>query len=366
MSRAGCRALAIGSLLAAALACQREPPPPAAQPPAAETREGGTAVVADPGPSTGAGFLGEPEAALLARLAHGEIARVKKGGGGRSLAFKLGLRDGTEGYFKPEQSFSGTIWFAELVAHHLDRALQIGHVPPVVARKLPWSVLAGAAGDDPRIPELTRGEDGQLRGALIAWLAAPLVPARTPPGWENWIRVEPFPRFGVTPFQRAAQHGVALRDARERAQQGQGAALYYESTPQPDRPELAAELSDLLLLDFLTLNIDRWGGGNGNVLTLGPIGPLVYLDNAAGFSRGPHRRSLMDGRFYPCQRFRKRTIGALERLDVAAFGAQLARDPLGPFLDAYLLAGLAERRAAVLAHVAELRARLGDSAVLAF
>jgi hypothetical protein len=120
------------------------------------------------------------------------------------------------------------------------------------------------------------------------------------------------------------------------------------------------------VLDFLTLNIDRWGGNNGNVLTLGPGGPLVLLDNAAGFSRGPHRRSLMDGRFFPCQRFRKRTIEALQRLDVTAFGEALARDPLGPFLDAYLLAGLAERRAVVLAHVAALRSRFGDAATLAF
>jgi hypothetical protein len=74
----------------------------------------------------------------------------------------------------------------------------------------------------------------------------------------------------------------------------------------------------------------------------------------------------MDGRFFPCQRFRKRTIEALERFDVAAFGAALARDPLGPFLDAYLLAGLAERRTAVLAHIAHLRARFGDAATLAF
>jgi hypothetical protein len=325
-----------------------------------------TGPAAGAAPAAAPGFLGEPDAALLERLARGPLARVKKGSGGRSLAFKLTLADGTEGYFKPEQSFSGTIWFAEVVAHRLDRALSIGHVPPVVARRLPWSSLAAAAGDDERIPEVTIGGDGQVRGALIAWLSQPLVPARTPPGWENWIRVEPFPPYGVTPFQRASQHGVALREVRERAEQGLGAARYYERAPDADRPDRAAELSDMLVLDFLTNNIDRWGGGNGNVLTLGAGGPLVMLDNSAGFSRGPHRRSLMDGRFFPCQRFRKRTIDALERFDVAAFGAALARDPLGPFLDAYLLAGLAERRTAVLAHVADLRARFGDAATLAF
>jgi hypothetical protein len=114
------------------------------------------------------------------------------------------------------------------------------------------------------------------------------------------------------------------------------------------------------------MNIDRFGGDNGNVLTLGAGGPLIFLDNAAGFSEGPHRRNLPDQRFFPCQRFRKATIAALEALDVAAFGRALERDPQAPLLSARLLEGLAERRAAALAHVTELRQKHGDAAVLAW
>lgn len=311
------------------------------------------------------GFLGAPEAALRHALAHTPIARVKKGKGGRSLAFKLTLRDGHAGYYKPEQTFSGTIWFAEIVAHALDRALGIGRVPPVVSRRVPWSKLELAAGDDRRAAEIIRAQDGTVRGALIAWLDEPLVPAPTPPGWENWIRVEPFGKHAITPFQRAAEYVEQVELYKERLAEGKGMPAYYTEAPAPARADLPGALSDMLVLDFLLMNIDRFGGGNGNILTLGEGGPLIFLDNAAGLSVGPHRRSLPDQRFFPCQRFRKQTIEALERLDVAAFGARLERDPLAPLLTPSLLEGIAERRRAVLEHVAALRAQHGDAAVLA-
>lgn len=312
------------------------------------------------------GFLGAPESVVLDRLVQGSVRSIKKGKGGRSLAFKLTLDNGAAGYFKPEQTFSGTLWFAEVVAHALDRALGIGRVPPTVSRRLAWKPLAEVARDDEREREVIVDGDGQVRGALIAWLDAPLTPAVTPPGWENWVRVEPWPPFAITPFQRASEYVEALDRQRALSAEGKGGPAYYTAAPKPARDDLPGALSDMLLLDFLTMNIDRFGGGNGNVLTLGASGPLIFLDNAAGFSEGPHRRSLPDQRFFPCQRFRKATIAALEALDVAAFGRALERDPQAPLLNARLLEGLAERRSAALAHVAQLRQKHGDAAVLAW
>jgi hypothetical protein len=313
---------------------------------------------------TSSGFLGVPERALLDRLAQGQVTGIKKGTGGRSLAFKLELEDGTQGYFKPEQTFSGTLWFAEVVAHYLDRALALGRVPPVVARQLHWAPLAQAAEGDTRLREVIVQGDGSVRGALIAWLSEPLEPARTPPGWENWVRIEPLARYAITPYQRPAAYSEALQRFHARIADGQGGDEYYQQAPAPDRPERGAELSDLLLFDFLTLNIDRWGGGNGNVLLLGHAGPLIFLDNAAGFSPGPPQRGLMDDRLQLCQRFRKRTIAALQALDVGTLGRVMARDPLAPLLTDEQLDGLALRRRVVLEQVTLLRKRFGDDAVL--
>ena len=41
--------------------------------------------------------------------------------------------------------------------------------------------------------------------------------------------------------------------------------------------------TDVVVFDYLTANTDRWGGDNANVLTRGRGGPLVFLDNGAGF-----------------------------------------------------------------------------------
>jgi hypothetical protein len=65
---------------------------------------------------------------------HGQIAHVKRSYGGRSVAFKITLEDGTQGYFKPEQTVQSAQWHAEIVAYYLDRALGLGRVAPVVTR----------------------------------------------------------------------------------------------------------------------------------------------------------------------------------------------------------------------------------------
>ncbi|HEX2678561.1 MAG TPA: hypothetical protein VHM19_18040, partial [Polyangiales bacterium] len=287
--------------------------------------------------------------------------RVKKGAGGRTLAFKLTLEDGTQGYFKPEQTVSSANWYAEVAAYHLDRALGLGRVAPVTSRRVAWSALVKAAAGDKREPELIRDKQDSLRGAFIAWLPKKPTAVETPAGWENWVRIEPFARWAVSPYQSSAAYVAALRHVRELAARGAQAPGRYEVIPTPSSEDLPAALSDMLVFDFLTLNYDRWGGDNTNVLTLGAGGPLIFLDNGDAFSAGPSRRGLMDSRLAPVQKFRKRTIEALRKLDVAALGERLNADPNGPILDENAMAGLAVRRQAVLEHVAAQQQRFGDA-----
>lgn len=322
------------------------------------TAASSAAAVIDP---SRVGFFGASEVELLAKLRDGEIVTVKKGSGGRSLGFKLTFKDGTKAYFKPDQSFSGANWYAEVAAHYLDRALGLGRVAPVVSRELPWARLAGAARGDSRISEVTLrnaqpradgSPSGTVRGALVAWVDGELQPATTPPGWENWIRVEPWNAYNPSPFQRAREYYDALKQTRTEPA--------YADVPTPDRPDRAQELSDLLVFDFLTLNIDRWGGDNTNVLTIGAAGPLVFLDNGAAFAHGPPLLRLMQDRLKPLQKFRKSTIDALRALDLDRYKSQLEADPLAPILTDDDLEGLAIRRIAVLDHVAALHKLHGD------
>merc|ERR1711916_330664 len=100
-----------------------------------ETEEGPKGVSGPPVPLPNAllgedCFLGTPDQWMRERLLQRDITAIKKGSGGRSLAFKLTFADGTQGYYKPAQSFSGANWYAEVAAYQLDRALGLGRVPP--------------------------------------------------------------------------------------------------------------------------------------------------------------------------------------------------------------------------------------------
>ncbi|MBN1653020.1 MAG: hypothetical protein JXA30_04515 [Deltaproteobacteria bacterium] len=308
------------------------------------------------------GFLHQPERVILDKLINSPVVHIKDSPGGRSVAFRLKLADGTRAFYKPEQRFSAAQWYAEVVSFYLDRALGLNRVAPTVSRRLPWGKMSREAEKHPRKNEVVVAEDGTVKGALIWWLPKRLVPLETPAGWENWVRIEPWPKWKVSPCQRPKEYVDALK--KQRAARGKSLALLYFQAPEPGRPERGAELSDMMVFDFLTLNLDRWGGDNCNVLLHGPGGPLIFLDNGAGFSEGPARRNLMDERLRVVQRFRRSTVDALQRFEIRKFKDVLKRDRLAPLLNESDLKGLEIRRRAVLKRVSDLKAQFGEEAVL--
>ena len=323
------------------------------------------------------GSLFDPreDEAVLERLRTEDIVGVERGRGGRSVAFRVTLASGARAYFKPEQTFSGTHWYAEIAAFHLDRLLGLRRTAPSTGRCVAGEVLAPALEGDAHADEVVVGEDGMVRGALIAWMEERLVPLVPPVGWERALRAEPFE--GIVPFVAP----IELRRARARAigDAGTDAAMTDDApagelldaggdhdggTPW-DEDARSAELSSLVVFDFLVHNGDRWGGGYTNVRTRGPGGPLVYLDNAAGFTAGRGRITL-DSRLGFVQRFDRRLLRRVRRLEVGALEGSLASDPLAPILDEARLARFEERRAALLAHVDALVAELGEDRVMAW
>jgi len=300
-------------------------------------------------------FFDEVDAPHLDALRHGAVMDAERGRGGRSLGFKLTLADGTVGYYKPEQSFSGAHWFSEIAAYQLDRELGFGRVPPVIGRRLVWSRLRRAARGDPRIPEVTVADDGTVRGAFVWWIPGGLHALQLPDGWEHWIRLSAL--LPVTPYERPAQVRAALR------RDGSHPPHESGSRPDPDRIERPLELSDLIIFDYLTSNVDRWGGGFTNARVRDTTGDLVYLDNGAGF--WPNARlGLMDRRLHALQRFRRSTIDALEHFDLAHYRQRLASDPLAPVINESQIAGVEQRRVEVLRHVRELVERFGEESVI--
>lgn len=304
-------------------------------------------------------FLGEPDAPRISSLRSAAIAQVKKGRGGRSLAFRITLEDGTLGYFKPEQSFSAAHWYSEVAAYYLDRELGMERVPPTTGRRLHWSELKDAAGGDHRVSELDIAPDGTIRGAFIWWIPEPLKRLRMGRRWERWVRVQD--TLPITPYQRPVDY---RSDLRGRPGVREATDPTRPIAKSPDTEERPAELSDMILFDYLTQNVDRWGGNFTNVRTRGTGGPLIYLDNGAGFWLGNQRLGLMEARLKALQRFRRSTIDAVRTLDVDRLAQRLARDPLAPVLNDKQLDGLRRRRQAILEHVERLVSRFGEADVL--
>ncbi len=299
-------------------------------------------------------FLGHDEAAFLTSLRQEDVAHVQLGRGGRSLAFRVTLADGRRAYFKPEQSFSAARWYSEVAAYHLDRTLGLGRTPPVVSRRFYWPPLRRIAQDDARVSEVTV-MNNTVRGALIGWVEGPVPPLGLGRSWERWIRLDG--GMAISPYQRPSDYRGLLNDrlTPEETEMGR-----LEEQQESLSSERIAELSDLIVFDTLISNVDRWGGSFTNLRTRGHGGPLLLLDNGAGFWAGSHRLGLMDARLEALQRFRRRTIEALEVFDLEAFRDRLAADPLAPLLTDWQIEGVEVRRRAVLAHVRRMRERFGD------
>lgn len=319
---------------------------------------------ADPDPSGlrgGGQYFEIGDGDLRERLATQPVAEIKRGYGGRSVAFKITLADGTVGYYKPEQTFSAAHWYGEVAAYHLDRLLGLHRVPPCVSRRMAWLDLRRSAPSDEHFPEVTVGDDGTVRGSFSFWVPDHLVPLRGVAGWERWVRVGSTAPGAVSPFQRPRAFAEALAAIRDG-----GTAPGVPPAGPPDSPDRPAELSDLVVFDYLTGNTDRWGGENANVLTRGRRGALVFLDNGAGFPPGPARSTLLDSRLHAVQRFRRHTVEALRAMNAADLARRLRAEPLAPVLDADQLAAFDVRRDEVLAHVAQQVARYGEADVLAW
>ncbi len=309
-------------------------------------------------------FFEQADAPLLEALASKAIARIEKGRGGRSLGFRITLDGGQKGYFKAEQTFSAANWYGEVASYHLDRMLGLGRVPAVVSRSFPWARLQPAAGADARRSEIIV-RDGQVRGAFVAWVTGALRPMEHEEGWERWVRVKYWPSTAISPFQRPAVWKQEIEQVRRLGNdyRPKDERLRRRNLkPEPVRPDRPAELSDLILFDYLTRNIDRWGGENGNVLVRGDgTGPLIFLDNGAGFEPGEVRPSLMEARLHVVQRFRRRTIEAVRAFDIKRFEARLAREAVTPVLSRAQLNALETRRKALLDWVAEMENIHGEA-----
>jgi hypothetical protein len=289
--------------LASASSSPRTPRIPPAPEPAPALPQALLDALPKPLLSQHAGFEGpvdpKKDREWVARLASAPIVAIKRNTGGMGLTLRVRFADGQRAVWKPDQKKGAGSFRSEIAAWHLDRLLGFGRTAVVVGRSIGKShVLAQLDHADTAPEAMARFEaelvehDGRVQGAMIAWHDRTLANAEPPKNWE-------WPDAGVT-------------EAR------------------------IFEWSDMVAFDFLIDNTDRWSGGN--VLSLGKDGPLVFLDNAAGFSPGrAQRNEMLSSRLESVCRFRPKTEDSLTRLAEketlgSALLSSLAHDPLAPVL----------------------------------
>ena len=259
--------------------------------------------------------------------------------GHTSVVFKLKLEGGIEAAYKPRSRRGKARYRGEIAAYRLGRALGISNVPPAIPRSFPAAALRAVLGDKDSPAsklydaEVVPSDHGEVRGALIPWivglkfLALESEPKRSE--WRGWLS---------------------------------GSA----SIP-PDKLSFAAQISTMVVFDYLTGNWDRWSGGNVGADETGQ--KVLFIDNDGAFFDPPPPEPLAKQRALvrDDHRFSKSFIGALRTLEPSVAKTAMGDDEPGePLLSTKMLSGLEERRKDVLTMVDAKIAKEGESAVLPF
>jgi hypothetical protein len=230
---------------------------------------------------------------------------------------------------------------AEVAAYRIARALGMDQVPPAFLRTFQRTEMRPRIDSDYRaawgeFEDAFIGDgEGGVPGSFVKW-----VPGLQDVGLDNQRHVE---EWG---------HWLTI-----------GADL-----PDEHR-EVARDMSELVMFDYLIGNFDRWSGGNVAVDATGKR--VVVRDHNLSFLE-PLPQPQADrvrGTMQRAQRLSRRFVSGLRALDEERLRAVLAEDPGAealPLLTEGQIAAVMERRATLLSRVAALIDANGPSETLYF
>jgi hypothetical protein len=244
-------------------------------------------------------FRGEYDDEILTKLCSLSVKSIRPLGGGSSIKLRVMFTDGSQAAVKPNQ-LRITRYQAEVAAYKLAKALGLSVVPPSCVRTFTKEALQASMPKDLRErmdQELVVDEKGNVKTAVIQWV----------PGLRN-MKLE---------------------------QADWWRPLLKQGEPIPSgKHKRIAEISTLLLFDYLLLNFDRWSGGN----TTEADGEMIYIDQGA--SLGPDKKHghsrLMLKTLKWSERFPRGIAQSLFQLDLPAlrsdFGDLVTDDEWESFL----------------------------------
>jgi hypothetical protein len=283
-------------------------------------------------------FMGMSDELLLERVRTQPIVRFKVNHGGSSLSFRIEFADGSRAAWKPNQTNLQTIPRKEIAAYRLNRLLGLNAVPPAAPRAVAREELLShlhpeSLSSIPRIEaETIFGPGGKTMGTA-----------------SYWIPVIKDSGFDTPDGQRLAQTWLS-----------QGEVI------PADQREMAAQLSNLAVFDFLTCNPDRLSGGN---MKMSPDGKqLYYMDNTMSFFVEPAGKEKTREELNRVQRFSRSTYKALERISVPTLEQILSEETGTPYeiLTPAEIRAVVQRRDVVREYVTVLVSQFGERNVFTF
>jgi hypothetical protein len=283
-------------------------------------------------------FLGMSDELLLDRVRTQPVARFKLNHGGSSISFRVDFADGSRAAWKPMQTNMQSVPRKEVAAYRLNRLLGLHAVPPAAPRAVTREELFEHLHPDsvpalPRIKaETVFGPDGRTIGTASYWI--PII----------------------------KDSGFDTPDGRRQTQ----AWLTIGQPIPPEQLSMAAQVSTLIVFDFLTANPDRYSGGNMKMSEDGK--QLYYMDNTMSFFVDGNGNERTREVLFRTQRFSRALYDALDKVTVPNLQSALAEELGTPYeiLTPTEIAAVAARRAVVQRYITDLIAQHGERAVLFF
>lgn len=264
-------------------------------------------------------------------------ARQFKPVGHTSVVFRMRTRARVTAALKVRSRQIQRGYQYEIAAYRIARALGLDNVPPAVSRSATKRELKQRFHKEklerwgPVRRAILWEEGGSVPGAAILWIYGlrPLTTEKET--WMTWL-----------------QQSGSIPEGRE---------------------QLAADLSSMVVFDFLVGNWDRYSGGN---LQTAQDGSRIYMrdhDRAFSAPLASRRYDRLLDDLRRTELFSNSLIRELAALDGSTLRRALAADPrhrLDPLLTELQLAELLDRRDTILSHVAALSEERGQDEVLVF
>ena len=326
---------------AVAATATRRPRPEPSVPDAGPARPAEVALPSDTPPWMGA-FGGKSDQTLLAPLREASgVEQVKFNRGGTSISLRIDFENGARAACKPSQIHIHSQPRREIAAYRINRLLGLSSVPPAVGRRFRFSdIVYHLSSPTHRKRVVAEGapeKDGTVLAELSWWI----------PVLEE-ARIQGFAidsTDGVVTWKRYLAQGRPVPD---------------------DLSALVAQVSQLVLFDFVINNADRWSGGNVKASEDGRV--LYFMDNTMSFGDDDNGHTKTRTYLERAEKFSRKMVDQLRKLERDSLGTALTTD-IAPFefllTDAEIKSVLARRDYAIR-YIDRLIEMHGEDAVLVF